>query len=190
MVAQWLLLTLFIAFVHTILRLKTISQLSAKTLQSRTSVLIEKRSIAWWRLARKAFICGVWRLVHSFGHSLGLFTTTTSFRLRLVECPVILLHLDPKVISIDGSALMMVSDETIVIWNRKGERPIHHITGHVGTVNAVSWNPVYHSMLASGGDDGTVRIWLPENGGRMSSRNHSISAWFGRMHVIGISKCT
>lgn len=66
-------------------------------------------------------------------------------------------------------------DETIVIWNRKNEKPIHQISGHVGTVNAVSWNPVYHGMLASGGDDGTVRIWLPENG-KTPSRNQSISA--------------
>jgi WD40 repeat protein len=53
-------------------------------------------------------------------------------------------------------------DESIVIWNRKNENPIHKLIGHIGTVNAVSWNPVHHEMLASGGDDGTIRIWLPE----------------------------
>lgn len=53
-------------------------------------------------------------------------------------------------------------DETIVIWNRKNEKPVHQLIGHIGTVNAVSWNPVYHGMLASGGDDGTIRVWLPD----------------------------
>jgi len=65
-------------------------------------------------------------------------------------------------------------DETIVIWNRKSEKPIHRISGHVGSVNAVSWNPVYHGMLASGGDDGTVRIWLPETDA--SSKKQPINA--------------
>lgn len=66
-------------------------------------------------------------------------------------------------------------DSTIVIWNKKNEKPIHQISGHSATVNSVSWNPVYHGMLASGSDDGTIRIWLPE-GECASSRNHSISA--------------
>jgi len=54
-------------------------------------------------------------------------------------------------------------DERIVIWNRRNEKPIHQIRGHTGTVNSVGWNPVFHGMLASAADDGTVRIWLPEN---------------------------
>jgi len=64
-------------------------------------------------------------------------------------------------------------DEKIVIWNRRNEQPIHQIRAHTGSVNAVSWNPVYHCMLASAGDDGTVRIWLPDNYCRNPSTSES-----------------
>ncbi|KAK0396503.1 hypothetical protein QR680_001743 [Steinernema hermaphroditum] len=53
-------------------------------------------------------------------------------------------------------------DNKIVIWNREREQPIRFLSGHTGTVNAVSWNPRYHDMLASSSDDGTIRIWTPE----------------------------
>uniref|UniRef100_A0A1I7ZIS5 LisH domain-containing protein n=1 Tax=Steinernema glaseri TaxID=37863 RepID=A0A1I7ZIS5_9BILA len=53
-------------------------------------------------------------------------------------------------------------DNKIVIWNRQREQPVRYLCGHTGTVNAVSWNPRYHDMLASSSDDGTIRIWTPE----------------------------
>lgn len=36
------------------------------------------------------------------------------------------------------------------------------LSGHVRTVNCVTWNPVHHGMLVSVSDDATVRIWGPE----------------------------
>lgn len=51
-------------------------------------------------------------------------------------------------------------DENVVIWNADRSEPVRCLKGHTGTVNAVSWNPKHHGMLASGSDDGTIRIWL------------------------------
>lgn len=50
-------------------------------------------------------------------------------------------------------------DSSIYIWNRKSGSLIETLTGHSGTVGAVSWNPKVPGMLASGSDDHTVRIW-------------------------------
>lgn len=47
------------------------------------------------------------------------------------------------------------------IWHIRAEEPIATLTGHSRTVNCVSWNPVYHGLLASASDDCTVRLWGP-----------------------------
>ncbi|XP_076318667.1 LOW QUALITY PROTEIN: WD repeat-containing protein 26-like [Tachypleus tridentatus] len=52
-------------------------------------------------------------------------------------------------------------DNKVYIWHIKREKPIAVLTGHTRTINCVSWNPAYPSMLASASDDGTVRIWGP-----------------------------
>ncbi|XP_073990126.1 WD repeat-containing protein 26 isoform X2 [Rhodnius prolixus] len=52
-------------------------------------------------------------------------------------------------------------DHKVYVWHIKRERPIATLTGHSRTVNCVSWNPVYHRMMASASDDCTVRIWAP-----------------------------
>lgn len=49
------------------------------------------------------------------------------------------------------------------VWHIKRELPIATLTGHTRTVNCVTWNPVYHQMLASVSDDCTIRIWGPAN---------------------------
>jgi WD40 repeat protein len=54
---------------------------------------------------------------------------------------------------------MLLADSCVYIWNRGNERPIAVLEGHSAVVNAVSWNPVDPTMLASCSDDGTVRIW-------------------------------
>lgn len=52
-------------------------------------------------------------------------------------------------------------DNKVYIWHIRREEPLATLTGHTRTVNCVSWNPVYPSLLASASDDGTVRIWGP-----------------------------
>ncbi|XP_077283902.1 WD repeat-containing protein 26 isoform X1 [Arctopsyche grandis] len=52
-------------------------------------------------------------------------------------------------------------DNKVYIWHIRGEEPIATLSGHSRTVNCVSWNPVYHGLLASASDDCTVRLWGP-----------------------------
>ena len=35
------------------------------------------------------------------------------------------------------------------------------LSGHLRTVNCVTWNPVFPRVLVSASDDGTVRVWGP-----------------------------
>ncbi len=52
-------------------------------------------------------------------------------------------------------------DCKVYLYHVKREEPIATLTGHTRTVNCVSWNPVYPSVLVSASDDGTVRVWGP-----------------------------
>ncbi|KAJ4832303.1 hypothetical protein Tsubulata_008649 [Turnera subulata] len=52
-------------------------------------------------------------------------------------------------------------DSQVYIWNRRNSKPIEVLSGHLTTVNSVSWNPKRHRMLASASDDQTIRIWGP-----------------------------
>lgn len=52
-------------------------------------------------------------------------------------------------------------DSKVYIWNRRCSYPIEVLSGHLKTVNCVSWNPRKPQMLASASDDQTIRIWGP-----------------------------
>ncbi|XP_036326209.1 WD repeat-containing protein 26 homolog [Rhagoletis pomonella] len=54
-------------------------------------------------------------------------------------------------------------DKLVCIWHIRREEPLGKLAGHTKTVNCVSWNPVYPSLLASASDDATVRIWGPKS---------------------------
>jgi hypothetical protein len=53
-------------------------------------------------------------------------------------------------------------DSRVYVWRRSSGALVAKLVGHGGVVNAVSWNPRHAGMLASGSDDGTVRIWIPD----------------------------
>ena len=50
-------------------------------------------------------------------------------------------------------------DHNVYIWQTQRETPVAVLKGHSRSVNCVSWNPVNYELLASGSDDGTVRVW-------------------------------
>ena len=49
--------------------------------------------------------------------------------------------------------MFLTSDHHVYVWNQKRETPVVVLQGHSRTVNCVCWNPVHHSMIASGSDD-------------------------------------
>ncbi|CAF1243416.1 unnamed protein product [Adineta ricciae] len=50
-------------------------------------------------------------------------------------------------------------DSKVYLWHRRHERPIMIFSGHLRTVNCVSWHPILPLLFASASDDATVRIW-------------------------------
>ncbi|XP_017136950.1 WD repeat-containing protein 26 homolog [Drosophila miranda] len=68
-------------------------------------------------------------------------------------------------------------DKVVYIWHIKREEPLAKLAGHTKTVNCVSWNPVYPSLLASASDDATVRIWGPKpNGSNATTESDDCSS--------------
>ncbi|KAK4530904.1 hypothetical protein CCYA_CCYA06G1761 [Cyanidiococcus yangmingshanensis] len=50
-------------------------------------------------------------------------------------------------------------DAHVYMWKRSTGQLFARLSGHTGTVNAVSWSPTEPTLFASASDDGTVRLW-------------------------------
>lgn len=60
------------------------------------------------------------------------------------------------------AAVVMTTDGVVRIWKYNENRTIilvKSFTGHSQRVFNVAWHPSVYSVLASGGDDGTIRVW-------------------------------
>lgn len=52
-----------------------------------------------------------------------------------------------------------IADHHVYIWHHRRETPVIILKGHSRAVNCVDWNSANPTMLASGSDDGAVRLW-------------------------------
>lgn len=50
-------------------------------------------------------------------------------------------------------------DAVIYVWRRSSARLVAQLSGHTGSVNAVSWHPFDTSLLASASDDHSAFLW-------------------------------
>jgi len=54
-------------------------------------------------------------------------------------------------------------DAIIYIWNKNTEVLINKLPGHTSMVNCIAWSPTDPSLLVSGSDDYTVKVWDSKN---------------------------
>ena len=52
-------------------------------------------------------------------------------------------------------------DHKVYIYHWQRESPIAELTGHLRSVNCVTWNPAYPKVVVSASDDSTLRVWGP-----------------------------
>jgi WD40 repeat protein len=69
-------------------------------------------------------------------------------------------------------ALVRRFSSRVEVWDVVGSRLVHELSGHPRRVNILTFGP--DSRLATGSDDGTVRLWAPESGQQLLTlRGHA-----------------
>ena len=121
-----------------------------------------QRDMVWGMASRKgwyeAAIAGDFSKVYLYNTKSNATLKTFNTSSRVIE-----LAYRP-----DGDRLAAggINGEVYIFWtdHKNGNRRLlRTLREHAGTVYAVAWNP-NGSILATGGQDGTVRLWNPNNG--------------------------
>jgi WD40 repeat protein len=84
-------------------------------------------------------------------------TTGTELQRYISTQPIHAVSMHPK----QSIAALAVGEE-IVVWNAKTGEVQHHWQAHVGAVTALHYTNG-GTLLCSGGDDGSLKVWSPEH---------------------------
>ena len=115
----------------------------------------------------ESFVPAYATTVHVYGHSTVNEVTKSVAPLQCIDLPkspnacphgkaLLALGLGGG----DGRGVIQLCDAF------SGGSATHELVGHTGGVNAVAWDPTHPFRLASGGEDGTVRLWDVRKAGR------------------------